>query len=423
MAMEYRLKRADGEYRWIYDVGAPNISPTGELLGYIGSCMDITDRKLGEETLAMLLEQVNQLKNQLQADNIYLQEEIKLEHNFNEIIGASDTIKRVLFSVQKVAPTDTTVLVTGETGTGKELVARAIHSASARSQRALVKVNCAALPATLIEAELFGHEKGAFTGAEARKQGRFELANGATIFLDEIGELPLQLQVKLLRVLQEGEFERLGSSKTIKTDVRIIAATNRDLKTEVERGTFRSDLWYRLNVFPILVPPLRQRKEDIPLLVSHFVKRFSQGTGKAIESVSPAAMRSLGDYYWPGNVRELANVIERAVISSTGSTLLLAEPLVSSKTIGRAADLKPLEEMERDHIVRALVQTDGKIEGPGGAAMLLGLNPSTLRGRMAKLRIRKQHGRRFVDSRAKVAATESGAASRVDRSARPVSVD
>ena len=407
-AMEYRLRRSDGEFRWIQEIGAPNFSSTGELMGYIASCIDINDHKHAEDTLVLLLEQVNQLKNQLEADNVYLREEIKLEHNFNEIIGASDAIKRVIFSIEKVAPTDTTVLITGETGTGKELVARAIHSASTRSQRALVKVNCAALPATLIEAELFGHEKGAFTGAEARKQGRFELADGATIFLDEIGELPLQLQVKLLRVLQEGEFERLGSSKTLKTDVRVIAATNRELKTEVQRGGFRSDLWYRLNVFPILVPPLRERKQDIPLLVSHFVKRFSTGMGKTIDNVSPAAMKALESYSWPGNVRELANVIERAAISSMGSTLLLAERLVSAKSIDPAADVKPLEEMERDHIVRALIETDGKIEGPGGAAMLLGLNPSTLRGRMSKLRIRRQRGRKFVDSRIQSSRTEPG---------------
>jgi PAS domain S-box-containing protein len=391
-AMEYRLRRADGEFRWIQDIGAPNVSPSGELMGYIGSCIDINDHKHAEDTLALLLEQVNQLKNQLEADNIYLQEEIKLEHNFHEIVGSSDAIKRVLFSIEKVAPTDTTVLVTGETGTGKELVARAIHSASARSQRALVKVNCAALPPTLIESELFGHEKGAFTGAEIRKQGRFELANGATIFLDEIGELPPESQAKLLRVLQEGEFERLGSSKTLKTDVRVIAATNRDLHADVEKGVFRRDLWYRLNVFPILVPPLRERKQDIPVLIGHFVRRFSKGMGKAIDSVSPAAMRALENYSWPGNVRELANVIERAAISSKGSTLLLAEPLVTSPAIERASDLKPFHEMERDYIVRALTHTGGKIEGPGGAASLLGLNPSTLRGRMSKLRIRRQSG-------------------------------
>jgi PAS domain S-box-containing protein len=388
-AMEYRLRRADGQFRWVYDCGAPNISPAGDLMGYIGSAIDISDHKEAEHTLGLLLEEVNQLKNQLQADNVYLQEEIKLEHNFNEIVGLSEAIKRVLFNIEKVAPTDTTVLITGETGTGKELVARAIHTASQRRQRALVKVNCAALPATLIESELFGHERGAFTGAEARKQGRFELADGATIFLDEIGELPPQSQVKLLRVIQEGEFERLGSSKTLKTDVRIIAATNRDLNAEVERGLFRKDLWYRLNVFPIMVPPLRERREDIPLLVRHFVSRFSKRIGKSIDSISPAAMRSLENYSWPGNVRELANVIERAVISSRGSTLFLAEPLEAAEASGPASDWKTLEEMEREYILRVLDQTAGKIEGPHGAASLLGLNPSTLRGRISKLGIRR----------------------------------
>jgi len=255
-AMEFRVRRADGEFRWVYACGTPNLSSSGELIGYIGSAIDISDRKQSEDTLTLLLEQVNQLKNQLEADNIYLQEEIKHEHNFNEIIGASAAIKSVLSHVEKVAPTNTTVLVTGETGTGKELVARAIHSTSSRNNRPFVKVNCAALPATLIESELFGHERGAFTGAEVRKQGRFEVANGATIFLDEIGELPPESQAKLLRVIQEGEFERLGGSQTLKTDVRIIAATNRDLKSEVESSINREDLLYLLNVFPIRVPPL-----------------------------------------------------------------------------------------------------------------------------------------------------------------------
>jgi PAS domain S-box-containing protein len=389
-AMEYRLRRADGEFRWVYDCGTPNFSPAGELMGYIGSCIDITEHKRAEETLGLLLDEVSQLKNQLEADNVYLSEEIKLEHNFEDIVGRSDAIKRVLINIEKVAPTDTTVLITGETGTGKELVARAIHGASKRNRRALVKVNCAVLPATLIESELFGHEKGAFTGAEARKQGRFELANGATIFLDEIGEVPLESQVKLLRVIQEGEFERLGSSKTLTTDARIIAATNRDLNEAVDKGVFRKDLWYRLNVFPITVPPLRERKEDLPLLVGHFVKRFAKRTGKEIDSVSPATMRALEDYGWPGNVRELANVIERAVISTQGPVLFLAEPLEDVQASTLPATWKPLEEMERDYIIRALNETGGKIEGEGGAAMLLGINPSTLRGRMAKLGIRRK---------------------------------
>jgi PAS domain S-box-containing protein len=384
---EYRLLRADGQFRWVYDRGTPIFSPAGEFTGYIGSCIDITERKRHEETQRRLLQEVDQMKNQLQADNIYLQEEIKLERDFNEIIGRSDAIKRVLFNIEKVARTDTPVLITGETGTGKELVARAIHSASARNHRPLVKVNCAALPSTLIESELFGHERGAFTGADSRRQGRFELSDGATIFLDEIGDLPMESQVKLLRVLQEGEFERLGSNKTFKTDVRIIAASNRDLNAEVERGLFRKDLWYRLNVFPITVPPLRERREDIPPLLAHFVARFSKRSGRAIDSIPAATMNSLENYTWPGNVRELANVIERAVISSKESTLVLAEPLDAWETIQAPIQVKSLEEIERDYILEVLEATGGRIEGPRGAARILGLNPSTLRGRIAKLRI------------------------------------
>jgi len=295
----------------------------------------------------------------------------------------------VLFKIEQVAPTDTTVLITGETGTGKELVAHAIHGASSRRDRPLVKVNCAALSPTLIESELFGHEKGAFTGASARKIGRFELANGATIFLDEIGELPLELQAKLLRVIQENEFERLGSSKTIKVDSRIIAATNRNLKTAVEQGAFRSDLWYRLNVFPITVPPLRDRKEDIPGLVEHFVKRFSQKVGRRISSIPPASMRILQDYAWPGNVRELANVLERAVINTTGSVLRVVDHFENAQVAEPSPTNKTLEEMEKEYIIRILDHTGWRIEGNKGAARVLGLNPSTLRTRMAKLGIQK----------------------------------
>jgi transcriptional regulator with GAF, ATPase, and Fis domain len=280
------------------------------------------------------------------------------------------------------------VLITGETGTGKELVARAIHGASARKERAFIKVNCGALAPSLIESELFGHEKGAFTGAGARKLGRFELAIGGTIFLDEIGELPLELQVKLLRVIQEGEFERLGGNKTIQADVRIIAATNRNLKVEVDNGRFREDLWYRLNVYPITVPPLRQRKEDIPLLVEHFVNGYAKKFGKIITSVSPRALQTFQSHSWPGNVRELANAIERAVIHAKGSVLhtidrfeeIVEEPPFAAKT---------LEEVERDYIVRTLENTGWRIEGPHGAANVLGLNPSTLRTRMIKLGIQR----------------------------------
>jgi PAS domain S-box-containing protein len=387
--MECRLRNAAGLYRWVFNIGTPRFSANKEFLGYIGSCVDITDRKKMEEDLHAALKEVNLLKNQLQEENIYLQEQIKLEKHFGEMIGESDELRYVLFKVEQVAPTDSTVLITGETGTGKELVARAIYNASLRKDRALVMVNCAALPVSLIESELFGHEKGSFTGATARKIGRFELANKATIFLDEIGELPMKAQVKLLRVLQEGEFERLGSSTTIKVSVRIIAATNRNLNDAVAKGRFREDLWYRLNVFPITVPPLRQRREDIPLLVEHFVRRFSKSMGKTITSVSPATLRILNDYSWPGNVRELANVVERGVINSRGSVLEIRDRLETAAAEQSRSATKTLEEMERDYIIRILEDRTWRIEGRNGAARMLGMNPSTLRTRMSKLGIQK----------------------------------
>src|SRR5262249_26590029 len=291
--LEYRLRRADAAYRWIFDIGSPRFSPTGEFLGYIGSCVDITDRKEAERALHQANIELGKLKNQLEAENIYLQEELQEDQAFGDIVGQSAAIKYVLYKVGQVAPTDSTVLITGETGTGKELVARAIHGASLRKDRPLIKVNCAALSPSLIESELFGHEKGAFTGAAGRKLGRFELASRGTLFLDEIGGLPLDVQSKLLRVLQEGEFERVGGSKTIETDIRIIACTNRDLKLEVERGKFRQDLWYRLNVFPITTPPLRERRDDIPILTDHFARRFARNFGKQITAVSPDGMAEL----------------------------------------------------------------------------------------------------------------------------------
>ncbi|MFL6254185.1 MAG: ABC transporter substrate binding protein [Pyrinomonadaceae bacterium] len=389
--MEYRLRRADGSYRWVLSTGTPRFSSAGEFLGYIGSSVDIHDRKESEEALRSMVEEVNRLKNQLQEENIYLREEIKLEHNFSEIIGGSDAIKYVLHKIEQVAPTDSTVLITGETGTGKELVARAIHGESPRRARPLVKVNCAALSPGLIESELFGHERGAFTGAAGRKAGRFELADGATIFLDEIGELPLELQAKLLRVIQEGEFERLGSTRTIKVDARIIAATNRDLWKEVQAGAFREDLFYRLNVFPITMPPLRQRAEDIPLLVEHFAGSFSRKMGKKITSVTPATLHALRNYPWPGNVRELANVIERAVINNGGPLLQISNLAESLRAETPSAPNKTLEEMEREYIITVLDGTGWRIEGRDGAARILGLHPSTLRTRMAKLKVQKPH--------------------------------
>jgi PAS domain S-box-containing protein len=347
-------------------------------------------RKRKEKELNRALAEIRGLKEQLQADYTYLREEIKLEHNFDEIIGQSDVLRHVLYKVEQVAPTTTTVLIQGETGTGKELIARAIHNASPRKERPLVKVNCATLPPTLIESELFGHERGAYTSAEARQQGRFELAHGSSIFLDEIGEVPLDLQVKLLRVLQDGEFERLGSPRTIKVDVRVIAATNRDLEAEIRNGRFREDLWYRLNVFPLSVPPLRQRKDDIPLLVHWFVKRFNKKLGKNIETIPKTVVKKLQAYPWPGNIRELENVLERGVICSLGSTLQLADPLESTDRPAATTDFKDLVEVEREYILKVLGTTNWRIEGKHGAATILGLNPSTLRGRIRKLGIRRE---------------------------------
>jgi len=387
--MEYRLLRHDGEYRWIYDSGIPRFSPEGTFLGFIGSCIDLTDRKESEDELKKAHEELQQLKNQLEAENIYLQQELQLDENLGEIVGQSDAIKYVLFKITQVAPTDSTVLITGETGTGKELAARAIHGASSRKDRPLIKVNCSALAPTLIESELFGHEKGSFTGAVGKKQGRFELANGGTIFLDEIGELPPELQVKLLRVIQESEFERLGGNKTIKVDVRIIAATNRNLKVAVEEGTFREDLLYRLNVYPITMPPLRQRRDDIPLLVEHFCSMYAKKFGKTISSISPKTMQNLQSHSWPGNVRELANVIERAVIHTKGSVLQVVDQFEQVRH--ETEPTQTLEEVERDYITRTLENTGWRIEGPYGAAKILGLNPSTLRTRMLKLGIQRRH--------------------------------
>ncbi|GAB6096806.1 hypothetical protein JCM14469_30590 [Desulfatiferula olefinivorans] len=344
------------------------------------------DAEKGKVIAEKALHEIKKLKNQLEAERAYLQEEIKLEYNHENIIGQSDAITYVLYKIEQIARTDTNVLVLGETGTGKELVARAIHALSHRNNRALVKVNCSTLPANLIESELFGHEKGAFTGAMERHLGRFEIADGATIFLDEIGELPLELQPKLLRVIQDGEFERLGGSRTITVNARIIAATNRNLEEETHRGRFRDDLWYRINVFPITMPPLRDRTEDIPLLVDYYVRRIAKRLGKSIGIIPAGVMQDLKAYHWPGNIRELENVLERAVINSSGPKLHLADnlniPFSSLKN-----DHKTLEAIERDHILRVLEQTRWKVSGKNSASEILGLNRSTLRARMRKLHI------------------------------------
>ncbi|MBU0971637.1 MAG: sigma 54-interacting transcriptional regulator [Proteobacteria bacterium] len=341
-----------------------------------------------KQTAEDALSEIKNLKEQLEEERAYLKEEIKLEHNHENIIGQSDALKYVLYKVEQIAQSDTTVLVLGETGTGKELVARAIHGSGKRNNRALVKVNCAALPSNLIESELFGHEKGAFTGSNSLRLGRFEIADGATLFLDEIGELPLELQSKLLRVIQEGEFERLGSSRTLKVDTRIIAATNRNLEEEVRQGRFRDDLWYRLNVFPITMPPLRDRIEDIPLLVEFYIKKIAKRMGKETGIIPKSVMTTLENYHWPGNVRELENVLERAMISSSGPKLHLVDDL-NKPFAYLSKNLKTLEAVERDYIVRMLEQTHWKVSGQNSAAQILGLNRSTLRARMRKLDIRK----------------------------------
>jgi PAS domain S-box-containing protein len=367
---------------------------TGELTSAnVQLSQEIEERKGVEESLQGALAEIKQLKERLQAENIYLQQEVAREYNFGEIIGQSNAISYVFFRIEQVAPQDTTVLLLGETGTGKGVVARAIHSRSARKDRPMVTVNCTAMPANLIESELFGREKGAFTGANARQIGRFELADGGTIFLDEIGEMPLELQSKLLRVIQDGEFERLGSPRSIKVNVRIIAASNRNLEEEIKSGRFREDLFYRLNVFPITIPPLRQRKEDIPLLVNHFVAKFNKKIGKKIETVSKETLNALKEYHWPGNVRELESVIERAVITSQGTALQVFDRFDTFRKIGEEArqDVKALAELEQDHILQVLQKTGWRIEGKTGAAVILGLNPSTLRARMRKYGIHRQH--------------------------------
>jgi len=336
-----------------------------------------------ENTLAR--REISKLKESLAQEKVYLQEEIRSEMNFEEIVGKSLALQRLLKKVETVAPTDSTVLICGETGTGKELIARAIHNLSSRNSNAFVKMNCAAIPTGLLESELFGHEKGAFTGAVAQRIGRFELAHRGTVFLDEVGEIPFELQTKLLRVLQEREFERLGSTRTIRTDARLIAATNRDLSEMVEEQNFRSDLFYRLNVFPVRVPALRERPEDIPLLVRHFVQHFARRMHRVIEMIPSETMTALTQYHWPGNIRELQNLIERAVILSPGPVLRV--PLQDLPARSDKSKPQTLAEADRVHILEALKETRWVIAGPNGAAARLGMNRSTVQFRMKKLGI------------------------------------
>lgn len=366
------------------------IQENGKLVGAVVIFKDITERKQAEKALKKALADIENLKNRLQAENVYLQEEIKTERNFEEIIGQSAKLKKVLRKVEQVAPTDSTVLINGETGTGKELLARAIHHLSKRRDRPLVKINCGAIPPGLVESELFGHERGAFTGAIQKRVGRFELAHGGTIFLDEVGELPLDAQVRILRVLQEQEFERVGSSRTIKVDVRVIAATNRDLIEAIKQGLFRADLFYRLNIFPLDSPPIRERKSDIPQIVAYFLEKFTRKLGKPIPQVSQGTMAKLSEYRWPGNIREIENVIERGAILSNGSTFQIDESIEGQiDIVAPTPYTKSLQEMERAHILRIVGETNWVIDGKKGAASILGLHPSTLRSRMEKLRINR----------------------------------
>ncbi len=373
---ELRILRRDGTYRWFLGRGNPLKDEQGRITRWYNTATDIEDRKRAEE--------------EIRKENIVLREEINSTSMFEEVLGTSAVLQRVLALAAKVAPTDSTVLIMGETGTGKELIARAIHKRSKRAERSFVSVNCAAIPSSLIMSELFGHEKGAFTGAVQRRLGRFELAEGGTLFLDEVGDLPLETQIALLRVLQEREFERVGGTEMLRCDVRVIAATNRDLHSAIAAGSFRSDLFYRLNVFPIELPPLRERKEDIPILVNYFVNRYAQRAGKKIDTIRKKSIEALQEYSWPGNVRELQNVIERSlIIVDTNEFSVdknwLSHEFQSSRRVGRVSGIST----EQEQIEAALAQSNGKVSGAHGAAAKLGMPPSTLESRIRSLKINK----------------------------------
>lgn len=386
---EHSVICPDGSVGWQEWTDRAFFDSSGAIVELQSVGRDITEKRKIADALRSALAELQGLRDQLEAENLYLREEIKLEHDFEQIVGDSEPLRQALGKVEQVAPTDSTVLLLGETGTGKELFARAVHGLSGRAGQPIVKVDCAALPATLIESELFGHEKGAFTGALRKKLGRFELANGGTLFLDEVGDLPLEVQGKLLRVLQDGEFERVGGTEPIHVDVRIVAATNRDLEQAVEAKAFRSDLYYRLNIFPIRLPPLRERPEDIPLLAEHFASKHAKRIGKTIESISGRMLHRLATYPWPGNVRELENRIERAIVSAHGPVLDLPLP---TRNVSVAGAARTLQEVERQHIWDVLESLNWVIEGDGGAASVLGLAASTLRSRMRKLGIRRPRG-------------------------------
>lgn len=390
--VEYRITTDTGNIKWISSRGRPYYENDGTPSRMLGVSTDISERKLLEEQLRVNLNEIETLKRQIEQENYYLREDLKRVQGFEHIVGESKTFRTVLLSAKQVASTPATVLLTGETGTGKGIIANTIHQLSDRSSRSFVIVNCAALPHNLIENELFGREKGAYTSADSKQVGRFEVAHKGTIFLDEIGELTLEMQAKLLRVLQEGEFERLGSSRTVSVDVRVIAATARNLKDDVKNGRFREDLFYRLNVYPITLPPLRERKEDIPLLAQYFAERYSKKMGKRIDRVSKRMLDALVRHDWPGNIRELEHLVERSVIVSPGPKLIINEQLfpgLAPMKPGVSGGIKDLISNERDHIDRVLNLTNWKIEGPGGAAAILDIHPSTLRFRLKKLGIKR----------------------------------
>jgi formate hydrogenlyase transcriptional activator len=392
---ELRQRRADGVYRWFQSRALPARDTEGRITGWYILLTDIDDRKRAEDELEKAFEEIKRLKDRLHDENVVLREQIDQVFMFEEIVGSSPALKTVLSSIVRVAPTGSTVLITGETGTGKELIARAIHKGSQRAGQAFITVNCASIPSSLIASELFGHEKGAFTGALHRRQGRFELAHSGTIFLDEVGELPAETQIALLRVLQERQFERVGGSRVISADVRIIAATNRDLAAAIAAGTFRADLFYRLNVFPIDVPPLRNRKEDIPMLVEYLVKRYAEKTRKRISKIDKNTLKLCQSYNWPGNIRELQNIIERSVILCTGDTLRIDEAWLSSQNALRPQSSGPLTKnlvsYERQLVESALAESKGKVAGPNGAAAKLGIPPSTLHLKIKRLSIIKKN--------------------------------
>jgi transcriptional regulator with GAF, ATPase, and Fis domain len=378
---EHRLLLPNGSIKYVHVVARPFERESGSI--FFGSVMDVTAQHKA-------FEEIKSLRDELYKENIVLRDEIDQTSMFEEVVGASPALKAVLARAAKVAPTDSTVLIVGETGTGKELIARAIHKRSTRSERAFVSVNCAAIPPSLIMPELFGHEKGAFTGATKRRLGRFELAEGGTLFLDEVGDLPLETQIALLRVLQEREFERIGGTEVIRSDVRLIAATNRDLQAAMAAGSFRSDLYYRLNVFPINLPPLRKRREDIPLLVNYFVDRYAKRAGKKIEKIRKKALEALQEYSWPGNVRELQNVIERSLIISETDEFSIDESwLVNESQLPARPAPADQTSTEQERIEAALAQSRGKVSGASGAAAKLGMPASTLESKIRSLKINK----------------------------------